>query len=338
MASITINPAEYHQHVSKLWSPTIKKLALLIRGYVFFNVFFLIVAGIELAAFISFFTMMSNSSVLAFTLAIFFLTLFSYFVLRLYLSAKKPDHLMDLLEEYLSRCRESLRYQEGIPEHHIALANAAHKLAHHLQEKEYSYYTPPFFLKSLTPSLEKFSCFCHWKDLYRMKELLLLASIEEHIKVVKCEPTNLEVHAALANAYVTLSLIYSDPRKYPGFDEERWVPPERYSDQMQAKFRQTAERATEEFQILSDYAPNDPWVHMQLAYSYHDLQMPEEEIREYEAVLKLRIDDKDTLFKLGMLYFQQGKNAKGLRIYEMLKHSNFKKAESLIKFYGAYEL
>lgn len=338
MASVTINPAESHQQISKLWTPTIKRLGFLLHAYVFFNLFFLFVAGTELAAFISFFALMSKSSVLAFTLAIFFLTLFSYFVLRLYLMAKKPDHLMDLIDEYLGRCRESLRYQEGIPEHHIALANAAHKLAHYLQEKEYSYYTPPPFLKSLAPTFEKFSCFCHWKDLHRLRELLLLTAIEEHIKVIKCEPTNLEVHAALANAYVTLSILYSDPRKYHGFDEERWVPPDRYSSEMEEKFRQTAQRAIEEFQILSDYAPNDPWVHMQLAYSYHDLQMPEEEIREYEAVLKLRPDDRDTLFKLGMLYFQQGKNAQGLRIYELLKHSNFKKAEALIKFYGAYDL
>lgn len=258
-------------------------------------------------------------------------------MLRLYLSAKKPDQLLDLVDAYLSRCKEVLRYQEGIPEHHIALANAAHKLAHHLHEKEYSYYSPPFFLKSLASTLEKFSCFCHWKDLHRMKELLLLAAIEEHIKVVKCEPTNLEVHAALANAYVTLSSLYADPKKYHDYDEERWIPPERLSGNMAQQFRQTAERAIEEFQILNDYAPNDPWVHMQLAYSYHDLQMPEQEIQEYETVLKLRADDRDTLFKLGVLYFQQGKNAQGLRIYEMLKHTNFKKAESLIKFYGAYE-
>src|SRR5262249_17342472 len=150
----------------------------------------------------------------------------------------------------------------------------------------------PSFLKTLTPTLEKFSCFCHWKDLHKIKELLLTHAIEEHIKVVKCEPTNLEVHAALANAYVMLSSLYADPRKYEGYDEERWIPPERYSTEMQILFRATAERAIEEFKILNDYAPDDPWVHVQLAYSYHDLQMPEEEIREYELVLKLRPQDK----------------------------------------------
>lgn len=64
--------------------------------------------------------------------------------------------------------------------------------------------------------------------------------------------------------------------------------------------------------------------------------MPKEEIKEYETILHLCPDDKETLFKLGKLYFQQGLNAKGLQIYEALKKSHYKKAEGLIAFYGAY--
>lgn len=327
----------YHEQFARLWSPTLGKLNRLIRVYLLFNLFFILLSGVEIALFLSFFALLNQSAVLAFTLAIFFMTLFSYFVLRLFFQARKPDQLLELCDAYLDKCKEIIRYQEGIPEHHIALANAAHKFAASLHEKEYSYYSPPSFLKSLTSTFEKFSCFMHWKDLHRMKELLLTASIEEHLKVVKCEPTNLEVHAALANAYVMLSSLYADPRKYNDYDEERYIPIDRFSEEMQEKFRSTAERAIEEFKILNDYAPDDPWVHVQLAYSYHDLQMPDEEIREYEIVLRLRPDDKDTLFKLGMLYFQKGLNAKGLRIYELLKQTNYKKAESLIKFYGSYE-
>ncbi|MFN0065163.1 MAG: tetratricopeptide repeat protein [Chlamydiales bacterium] len=333
-SDIAFNKQHAYAAVQRLWSPTLRSLNRLLRAYIIFNSIFFLIGTVEIGLFISFFALLSQSTVLAFSLALFFLTLFSYFVLRLYLQAKKPDHLMDLIEEYLSRCKEVIRYQEGIPEHHIALANAAHKFASTLHEREYGFYAPPFFLKSLTPTLEKFSCFCHWKDLHKMKEILLTAAIDEHIKVVKCEPTNLEVHAALANAYVMLSSLYTDPKKYSGYDEEKWIHPERFSETTQEKFRSTAEKAIEEFKILNDYAPNDPWVHIQLAYSYHDLQMPEEEIREYEQVLKLRPDDKDTLFKLGVLYFQQGKNAQGLRVYETLRQTNYKKAESLIKFYG----
>lgn len=328
----------HQEHATPLWEPIVRKFKRSLRFQDIFNCVFLSIAFVEIALFLSLFALLSRSTVLAFTLAVFFLTLFSYFVLRLYMQAKKPDNLMDLVQEYLNRCKETFHYQEGIPEHHIALANASQKFASNLHEKEYTFYSPLPFFQSLAFTLEKFSCFCHWKDFFRFKELLLTSAIEEHLKVVKCEPTNLEVHAALANAYVMLSSLYADPRKYQGHDEERWVSPERYSDEMQSKFRATAERAIEEFKILNDYAPEDPWVHVQLAYSYNDLQMPEEEIKEYEIVLKLRPGDKDTLFKLGMLYFQQGQNAKGLQIYETLKQTHYKKAESLIKFYGSYEV
>lgn len=163
-----------------------------------------------------------------------------------------------------------------------------------------------------------------------------MTSVEQNIKLVKCEPTSLEVHASLANAYVMLSGLYIDPRKLEGYDDERWMPPERYSPQMEEKFRSTAERAIEEFKVLNDFAPNDPWVHAQLAYSYRDLKMPKEEIKEYEAILKFNPGDRETLYKLGLLYFQQGLNSQGLRIYEELKRSHYKKAESLIENYGSY--
>jgi len=73
---------------------------------------------------------------------------------------------------------------------------------------------------------------------------------------------------------------------------------------------------------------------MQLAYSYRDLGMPTQEIDEYETILKLCPHDKETLFKLGVLYFSQGLNSKGLRVYEELRHSHFKKARLLIGHYG----
>ena len=62
--------------------------------------------------------------------------------------------------------------------------------------------------------------------------------------------------------------------------------------------------------------------------------MPQEEIREYDVVARLRPDDQDALYKLGMLYFQKGYNAKGLKIYETLRHMNLKRAEALIDHYG----
>lgn len=326
----------FNEEINELCKDALCSFDSIIKTYVLFNFSFFVLFFFETVFFILFTTAFSKSSALAICLAIIFLTSFSYFILRLYFQAQKPEQFLELRNRYVEACKKLLKYQEVVPEHHIALASSVCKFAASLHEKEYAYYSFIGYFDIFSSTMEKFSCWCHWKDVYKMKEILLASSIEEHIKLVKCEPTNLEVHATLANAYVMLSSLYVDPRKIEGFDEDRWIPPERCSEEMQMKFRVTAERAIEEFKILNDYAPNDPWVHVQLAYSYHDLQMPEEEIREYEMILKLRPNDKDTLFKLGMLYFQQGLNAKGLRVYEELKRSHYKKAENLIKFYGAY--
>jgi tetratricopeptide (TPR) repeat protein len=330
------DPYHYQEQMGGVIGPMAIRFDHVVQSYPFFNLVFLALIVGECSLFGIFFTFLTDSSLVAFSLAGIVLTVFAYFTLRLYWLSRKPEHFIGLRNEFIDTCKQVVHYQEGIPEHHLALANSLCKFASHLQEREYTYYAPPAFLKPLCTMMETVSCWWHWEDVHSMREGLLQQAIDEHLKLVKCEPTNLEVHVALANAYVLLSTLFVDPHKQEGHDDERWVHPKRTSETFQAKFRATAERAIEEFKILNDYAPNDPWVHAQLAYSYHDLQMPQEEIREYETILKLRPNDHDTLFKLGVLYFQQGLNAKGLRIYEQLRRSHYKRAENLIKFYGAY--
>lgn len=324
----------YNEELNKTVVSILPRFDKMIKAWNLFNLAFIFLAFVELITLIIFFSFLVESSLVAFSLGTVFLTAFSYFILRTYLQARKPEQLEDFRERYSKGCKHIIKYREGIPEHHVALANAYSKLAKNLQGREYQYFKAPNWLKAFSSSLEKLSCWCFWKEIHAMQELLHQSSIEEHIKLVQCEPTSLDIHAALANAYVTLSSIYLDPRKTDNYDSDRWIPPKKHSQISEQKFRETAEKAIEEFKILNEYAPNDPWVHMQLAYSYHDLQMPKEETAEYEITLKLRPDDKETLFKLGRLYFMQGRNAEGLRVYEKLKHSNFKRAEQLITFYG----
>jgi len=328
--------ATYHEQINKVFDPILAEFDSIIRRFLIFNIFFcsLCLAEVILLAF--FFTLLAQSLILAVSLAGIFFTFFAYFTLRVYFQTRKPEQLKELKGRYLNACSVLLSYQEGVAEHYIALANACCKLANRLHGKEYNYYHPPRWLSFLSPLLERLSCWSHWREVHFMKELLLHEAVSEHIKRVKCQPTSLEAHASLANAYVMLSGLYIDPRKMEGYDDDRWISSDKFTEEFEEKFRMTAERAIEEFKILSEYAPDDPWVHCQLAYSYHDLQMPLEEIREYETIQRLIPDDKDNLYKLGMLYFQQGLNAKGLRVYEELKKAHYKKAESLIKYYGSY--
>jgi len=327
--------SHYQEQLNKVFDPIFMQFDRLMQKHAAFNMFFVSLCAVETLLLLMFFTFLAQSLMLALMLAVFFFSCFAFFTLRLYFQTKKPEQLKEIKERYIVACKGLINYQESSPEHHVALASACCKLANRLHGREYTYYSAPAWLSAIAPAMEKFSCWCHWQDLHLMKELLLEASVNEHLKLIKCQPINLEAHAALANAYVMLSGLYIDPRKLERYDEERWIPSEKYNEACEKKFRATAECAIEEFKILNEYAPDDPWVHSQLAYSYHDLQMPLEEIKEYETIYKIDPNDKDNLYKLGILYFQQGLNAKGLRVYEELKKSQYQKIDSLIKHYGS---
>lgn len=319
--------------IQNLIEGSLEEFRHILRSYLFFNLFFVTLIVAEVIYFFANFTFLVHSFVLAIHLALIFATLFAYFTFRLYLQTRKTERVIDLKNTFKESCRIETNEEENP---FTAVAQACCKLASEMHAFEYTLIACPSWLKSLTSSMEKLSCWIHWQDVHQMKEFLLKACVEEHICFVRSEPTNLDAHAGLANAYVMLSGLYVDPRTIEGLDDERWIPPHKYNECFKSQFRATAERAIEEFKILSDYAPQDPWVHAQLAYSYRDLQMPQEEIKAYERILELCPDDKETFYKLGKLYFEQGQNAKGLQVYQILRDANYIKAENLIHYYGAY--
>lgn len=307
-----------------------------VRRYVLFHLIFLLLITVEITVFCYGVAWMTYSSTLAINLAVIFLTAFSYFIIKIYLQTKKPSQFLMVRNRFVAACKSLIGYQHGVPEHHLAIASACGRAATALQGIEQRLYQPPRWLAFFEPLLERFSFWWHWEDVFRMRELFLLWAVQEYVELVKCAPTTLDGHIALANAYVMLTSLYVPQLAEEGSDVLPWMLSTELTEELDRKFRASAERAMEEFKILNDYAPDDPWIHSQLAYSYRDLQMPEEEMREYETVLMLRPDDQDVLFRLGILYFQQGHNAKGLRVYEELRHSNFMLAENLIRQYGAY--
>jgi len=228
-----------------------------------------------------------------------------------------------LKELFLQSCRRHIATPAGEAHHHLSIAEALSNLASYLEDFEKNFYRLPSFLHWVHPVFSSLSSYWYGKDVFTLKRLLLAAAIEEHLKQIRTTPTDLEVHASLATTYVAQSKFFrtaSQKGKNRSLFEEN--------------FRTSAQLAIEEFRILSHYAPNDPWVHEQLARGYHELDMPEEELKEMEILLNLRPQDKEIVFRLGQLYFRQGMNAKGLQIYEELKQSNFKKAEDLIASYG----
>ncbi len=332
----------YFQEIHQVIFTTLVIFDRFIKLYVRLNFLFFLAISLEFIFTLYFFSYLTQSFILAFHLGVIFLTIFGYFIFRLYFNTIKPEKFQLIKEEFAKKCKILIGYQANVAEHCLSLASAFTQFSECMTAREYSYYSfsHPIqqwlhqHLNFIPLFIESFSYWCHEKDLIEMRELLLSTAIEEHIKLIRFEPTSLEIHAALANAYVMLSTLYGSLIKKKPLSLETWFSSTTYLKQIEKKFYKISQKAIEEFKIISEYAPHDPWVHLQLAYSYHDLNMPIEEIKQYETILRLNPSDKEALFKLGSLYFQEGMNAKGLWIYEVLKNQHPKKAASLITLYG----
>jgi tetratricopeptide (TPR) repeat protein len=303
------------------------------RSFVRFNMLFLILGITEILALATIIPLMVDSIFIALSISALFLTSFTYLVLLFYYQARKPEQMSALLTRFISSCRTSLGVPQGVALHHLSVAETLIKLSHYLSDYEWQFVKSPDFFSRFSRPISRFSAYCHWHDVFHFKQLLLHAAVEEHLNQIRATPTDLEVHASLANSYVVLSQVYKEP-KGQSEAHPRLKNYKKHAALFDEKFKTAASLAIEEFRILSHYAPNDPWVHEQLASGYHELDLHEEEILEIETLLKLRPQDKEILFRLGMLYFQQGLNAKGLQVFEELKKANYRKAEDLISTYG----
>ena len=313
------------------------KFRSLTRFYALFHIAFIVALFLEVLSMLLFFSFLTKSTWSAIAIATIFLTLFSYLVLHFYFQAKKPQQFLELRNEFYEKSASHLPLEKGSLDYHLTLMSAFLEMANALTDKEATFYSiSPNFI-TLSSLLEKFSIWVHWKDVHKMKELLLLSSINEIVAVVKIRPTNLEAHASLAMTYVTLSKIYLHPKKANPDSPLLWISPEYDSKSMQDKFHSASDRAIEELKILNEYSPSDPWIHSELAEIYHNKELAELEINEYETLLKIRPSDQEVLYRLGVLYFEQGHNSQGLKVYEQLKGSNEDAAESLIGHYDSFQ-
>jgi tetratricopeptide (TPR) repeat protein len=327
--------SQFEQKIQILAQQFFEKFKKHTRFYALFHIGFISFASVQLISFLLFFSFLSRSAILAFGLALFFLTVFSYFVLLFFFQAKKPQQFFEIRQDFATHCRSLLPFQTGTHEYHLPMANALHYFTQCLSEEELSYYSSAGSIKALAPLLEKFNIWLHWKNFLIMKELLQLLRIEELVHLVKAEPLDLEAHAALASAYSSLSKLYLSPKKLDPNCSLLWISPEYDSDILQQKFLACTVRAIEECKILNEFAPQDPWVHAQLADLYHHQGDTENEMKQYETLLQIAPSDKEIQLRLGILYFKQGYHANGLKMYELLKKIKDKKAEELIQYYDA---
>lgn len=319
----TYDQEVFKQKLPQYYRSLLHDFRRIVHSFISFNAFFCGLLSIELVAFFSFLPLFTRSAFFAVSLSAFFLTLFSYLVLAFYYNAQKPDQFHQLKDRFIQSCRQTMGCQEG---EGPSLAAALCNLVSYLHDFETQFYQLPEKLQPLSPFISRFSSYCYRGDVFQLKQLLIRAAIEEHLKQIRLTPTDLELHASLANVYVLLSKLYTELLEKEFHSKKR--------EALEKQFQSAAKLAIEEFQILSTYAPNDPWVHEQLASGYRDLKKTDQEIREMEILRSLRPQDKEILSRLGTLYFFTGQNAQGLCIYDELRQLNLKMAEELIANYG----
>ena len=252
----------------QLLENTCKTLYSLLRTYTVIHGGFFFLMGGQLGYLFLHFSLLVATFVLALHLAGLLVTVCSYASLRIYLQAKKEERMRGLVDEFEEEWTAMFWAEEPRDRNYFeSLSNGCCLLAEKVSGQEYRVYHFSFFGEMLSSLLEKGSCWLHWKDLHFFRKILLEKAVMHYIQIVRLHPIDLEAHAMLANGYVLLSGLYVDPRKMEGMEEERWIPPRKYTQEFKQIFRQIAERAIEEFKILNEYAPEDPWVHAQLAYS-----------------------------------------------------------------------
>lgn len=313
----------------------VKHFKKILRSYVLFHLLFCALFFVQTVFLTSLYFLESRSLLFAVALFSLVLTFFTYLVMIFYFQAKKPEQLRLVKEWYLSICRKSVS-SERIPEEetHLLLAEALRLFASYFQIKELPSYLRSIPLPSLQRLLKKCSFFWHWKDFQNMKELLLLDSIHEHLSLLKYEQTNLEVHASLGSSYLSLASVYKAmQRSFLFYDSPIFI--EELDESTAKKFKNAVFKAIEEYKIIHQSTHQDPWVLAQLASCYHELQMYDKEIEYFEKILEISSAHTEVMLRLGYLYFQEGKNAQGFKIYQLIKESEPLKAEEIFDYYLA---
>ncbi len=323
-----------HDGIARQIEQTLAHFRYLTRRYALFHTIFFSFFICELIALLLFLPFLAKSFLLATMVAATFLTAFSYFVLKFYFQTKKPEQFLLLRDNFVQNCQQIFSRNTDLSESRRGFLHSVYHLIHGLEGQEYQYYRIPRSLETLAPLVQKFSVWCHWNDVHLMKELLHTYCLRTQLEWVKLYPTDLELHRALANAYIALYKLYQDPtKKQPTYS---FIAKEYAEPDIVQKFQKSAQCALEELKIILHYVPHDTGALAHLAAVYHDLDQKEEERKTYEALLQLSPQEKDIRFQLGVLYFQLGFMAHGLKIYDDLRKMNDPKAEQLIQYYDIF--
>lgn len=294
-------------------------LTSIVKQYVFFHLIMLVLLVSEAALLLFLLYIVPHSYFVAIALALFLVSLFSYFILLSYFETKRPEQYRTSKENFLSNVVTTSCDIDD----HFSIGRSCFRFSNELGQKLEA--SKQKGVQATYP-LKFFAEHLFFYEKYTLQELFILEGIYAYHNMIKASPTDLKGHTALANAYLLLANLYLQ-----GINSS--LARKKGREMSRQKQEKALKMAIEELKILDDYAPSDPWVHAHLASCYHNLNWKEEEVKEYEILKNLCPEDGQILGKLGKIYFELGWNAKAMRIYDKLKKIDEKEAKTLIHFY-----
>jgi tetratricopeptide (TPR) repeat protein len=324
-----------HEGVMKQIEQTVGHFRYLTRRYAFFHILFFSFFICELIALLLFLPFLAKSFLLATLVAATFLTAFSYFVLKFYFQTKKPEQFLVLRDTFVQNCQQLFMMTTDLVESRRGFLQAIYQLIQCLEGQEFQFYWIPKSMEALAPLAQKFSVWCHFGDVHLMKELLHTYCLRTQLEWVKSHPTDFELHRAIAGGYIALYKIYQDPASQ-GNPTYSFIAKEYALPETVQKFERAAKCALEELKVVIHYISHDTGALSQLALVYHDLNQKEEERKTYEALVQHAPHEREARLRLGILYFQLGFMAHGLKVYEDLRKMKDPQADELIRHYDMF--
>ena len=245
----------------------------------------------------------------------FFVSLFLTFPYLYYLKAKKAKRMHFLIEEFEKMCRGQVHSFEDEKENNFILSYGTKLLYDKMLSIETYIFRMPKWLFFFQDFFSLLSQVLHKHDLFYLKELLLEKSKLYRIKLIQKDPQNPKYHIKLALGLLDMHAFYQT-----------------YTlDRLEKKYMLLA---IQELKIVHAYLPNNMWTLEQLAICYSELKDTKREAKVLEKLVQIEPENVELLKNLGTLYFQMGRNKKGLEMYENLSAKSIDLAQEMLTFFG----
>lgn len=326
-SSIAFDFTQLESRVKKQSTTTLETLAKRFHASFIMHAFFLLLFSSSLILVIT-----SQASIMiASSIALLLLTIFSWLCFRSYEKTKLKSKLKQEIHLFLQETNKLLPLEIDIVSKQSALMQSLEFLQNKIFDKNlFLLKIHPFtfdnkFIRSIAFSLH----FCHLKQYI----FALIDKINHHNSIlIEQMPTSCIAHKNFAKALLHM---YNQLNAKKQIDYTNLMNVHRLFNEknIQRKKERLIKAAISELELANSFSANDQWTLKTLAHCFKILDKKEDEIKIMQNLYELYPTEKNILYQLATLYFETAKIDKALTIYEALKQINPKYAKALLRHY-----